>query len=303
MMFIGAFIWGVSFVAQSEGMNYIEPFTFNGIRSLMAGAALMLVIAVCKKIAPSLVSDPEPSGYIAGDKKADNIRLLKSGLICGVVLFIASTFQQFGVSMTSAGKTGFITAFYIVLVPVFGMFLGKKTGLPVWIAVALGIGGLYMLSINPGETINFGDFLVFICSIFYTVHILVIDKFSPFVNGIKLSCIQFTVSGLLSLPCMFIFESPDPKAIFSAMIPLLYSGIMSGAVAYTLQILAQQRTNATLATLIMSLESVFAVLAGWVLLHEILTVKEALGCVFMFCAVILAQLPIDEWIKNRKKKA
>nr|MBQ4318861.1 DMT family transporter [Clostridia bacterium] len=297
MMFLAAFIWGVSFVAQSEGMNYIGPFTFNGIRSLMAGLALMIIIPVLTKFVPSVMEEP------SGDKKANNRKLLKGGILCGIILFAASSLQQYGIVYTTAGKSGFITAFYIVLVPVCGIFLKKKIGFPVWIAVVLGIVGLYMLSIKEGESINIGDFLTLLCSFCYTAHILTIDHYSPFVNGVKLSCIQFSVAGLLSIPFMLIFEEQNLAAIASAVVPLLYSGIMSGAVAFTLQILAQQRTNATVATLIMSLESVFAVLAGWVLLHEVLSVKEFLGCVFMFCAVILAQLPIDEWIKNRKKKA
>jgi len=296
MMFLAAFIWGVSFVAQSEGMNYIGPFTFNGIRSLMAGLALMIIIPVLTKFVPSVMEEP------AGDKKENNRKLLKGGILCGIILFAASSLQQYGIVYTTAGKSGFITAFYIVLVPVCGIFLKKKIGFPVWIAVVLGIVGLYMLSIKEGESINIGDFLTLLCSFCYTAHILTIDHYSPFVNGVKLSCIQFTISGLLSIPFMLIFEEQNFAAIASAIVPLLYSGIMSGAVAFTLQILAQQRTNATVATLIMSLESVFAVLAGWVLLHEVLSVKEFLGCVFMFCAVILAQLPIDEWIKNKLKK-
>jgi len=296
MMFLAAFIWGVSFVAQSEGMNYIGPFTFNGIRSLMAGLALMIIIPVLTKFVPSVMEEP------AGDKKANNRKLLKGGILCGIILFAASSLQQYGIVYTTAGKSGFITAFYIVLVPVCGIFLKKKIGFPVWIAVVLGIVGLYMLSIKEGESINIGDFLTLLCSFCYTAHILTIDHYSPFVNGVKLSCIQFSVAGMLSIPFMLIFEEQNLAAIASAVVPLLYSGIMSGAVAFTLQILAQQRTNATVATLIMSLESVFAVLAGWVLLHEVLSVKEFLGCVFMFCAVILAQLPIDEWIKNKLKK-
>jgi len=277
-------------------MNYIGPFTFNGIRSLMAGLALMIIIPVLTKFVPSVMEEP------AGDKKANNRKLLKGGILCGIILFAASSLQQYGIVYTTAGKSGFITAFYIVLVPVCGIFLKKKIGFPVWIAVVLGIVGLYMLSIKEGESINIGDFLTLLCSFCYTAHILTIDHYSPFVNGVKLSCIQFSVAGLLSIPFMLIFEEQNLAAIASAVVPLLYSGIMSGAVAFTLQILAQQRTNATVATLIMSLESVFAVLAGWVLLHEVLSVKEFLGCVFMFCAVILAQLPIDEWIKNKLKK-
>ena len=263
----------------------------------MAGIALLIAVPLLTKFAPSVMEQPKE------DKKINDRRLLKGGIICGIILFIASTFQQYGVSMTTAGKAGFIIAFYIVLVPVCGIFMKKKVGLPVWCAVVLGIVGLYMLSIKPGETIGMGDLLVLVCSFFYTAHIITIDRVSPFVNGIKLSCIQFIVCGLLSIPFMIIFEEQNIDAIMSAMVPLLYAGVMSGAVAYTLQILAQQRTNATVATLIMSLESVFAALAGWLLINEVLTLKEFLGCVLIFIAVILAQLPVDEWIKNKFGKA
>jgi len=295
MILLAAFIWGVAFVAQSEGMNYIGPFTFNGIRSLMAGICLLIIILLMKKI------KPEAKNTSVNGKGFDK-RLLSGGIACGVVLFLASTFQQVGITMTTAGKAGFITAFYIVLVPVCGIFMKKKVGIPVWIAVVFGVVGLYMLSVKPGETVNFGDLLVLFCSFFFTAHILVIDRVSPFVSGIKLSCIQFLVSGTLSIPFMLIFEQPNISAIADAIIPLLYAGVMSGAVAYTLQILGQQRADATVATLLMSLESVFAALAGWMLLNEVLTVKEFVGCVLIFAAVILAQLPISEWIKKPEKK-
>ncbi len=223
--------------------------------------------------------------------KASRHILLIGGLCCGIALAVSSGFQQIGVANTTVGKAGFITALYIVIVPLLGIFLGKKVGALVWGGVGLAVIGMYLLCITEGFSISLGDLLVLICAVGFAVHILVIDHFSPKVDGVRMSCIQFFVCAVLSSIPMFIFETPSFSAILSAAMPILYTGVMSSGVAYTLQIVAQKDTDPTLASLLLSLESVFAVLAGWILLREGLSHRELLGCALVFAAVILAQWP------------
>ena len=204
---------------------------------------------------------------------------------------MASNLQQFGVKYTTVGKAGFITALYIVLVPIFGIFLKKKVGVKVWISVAISVVGLYLLCMTEKLSISKGDFLVLLCAIVFSIHILVIDHFSPLVDGVRMSCIQFWITGILSAIPMFLFEKPSLSAIFAAAVPLLYAGVMSSGVAYTLQIVAQKDADPTVASLILSLESVFSVLAGWAVLGQVMSMREICGCVLMFAAIILAQLP------------
>lgn len=279
MLFLTAFIWGTAFVAQSVGMDYLEPFTFNGVRSLIGGIALLPCIWLLHKLNGE--SKKEESGKV----------LLIGGLACGVLLFAASSLQQIGLKYTTAGKAGFITAFYIVIVPVLGIFLHKKIGWKIWFAVVLALAGLYFLCITESFSIGKGDVLIFLCALIFAVHILVIDYFSPKVDGVKMSCIQFLVCGILSLPFMFTIETPKAAAMTAAWMPLLYAGVLSCGVAYTLQILGQKNVNPAVASLILSLESCFSVLAGWIVLGERLSLRESAGCVLMFAAIILAQLP------------
>lgn len=279
MLFLTAFIWGTAFVAQSVGMDYLEPFTFNGVRSLIGGIALLPCIWLLHKLNGE--SKKEESGKV----------LLIGGLACGVLLFAASSLQQIGLKYTTAGKAGFITAFYIVIVPVLGIFLHKKIGWKIWLAVVLALAGLYFLCITESFSIGKGDVLIFLCALIFAVHILVIDYFSPKVDGVKMSCIQFLVCGILSLPFMFTIETPKAAAMTAAWMPLLYAGVLSCGVAYTLQILGQKNVNPAVASLILSLESCFSVLAGWIVLGERLSLRESAGCVLMFAAIILAQLP------------
>lgn len=279
MLFLTAFIWGTAFVAQSVGMDYLEPFTFNGVRSLIGGIALLPCIWLLHKLNGE--SKKEESGKV----------LLIGGLACGVLLFAASSLQQIGLKYTTAGKAGFITAFYIVIVPVLGIFLHKKIGWKIWLAVVLALAGLYFLCITESFSIGKGDVLIFLCALIFAVHILVIDYFSPKVDGVKMSCIQFFVCGILSLPFMFTIETPKAVAMTAAWMPLLYAGVLSCGVAYTLQILGQKNVNPAVASLILSLESCFSVLAGWIVLGERLSLRESAGCVLMFVAIILAQLP------------
>lgn len=279
MLFLTAFIWGTAFVAQSVGMDYLEPFTFNGVRSLIGGIALLPCIWLLHKLNGE--SKKEESGKV----------LLIGGLACGVLLFAASSLQQIGLKYTTTGKAGFITAFYIVIVPVLGIFLHKKIGWKIWLAVVLALAGLYFLCITESFSIGKGDVLIFLCALIFAVHILVIDYFSPKVDGVKMSCIQFFVCGILSLPFMFTIETPKAAAMTAAWMPLLYAGVLSCGVAYTLQILGQKNVNPAVASLILSLESCFSVLAGWIVLGERLSLRESAGCVLMFAAIILAQLP------------
>lgn len=280
MLILTAFIWGTAFVAQSVGMDYLGPFTFNGVRSIIGGIALLPCILLLGRI----------NGAPAA-KEQNKKDLIAGGAACGLLLFAASSLQQVGIQYTTAGKAGFITAFYIVIVPVLGIFLKKRIGWKVWTAVVLALTGLYFLCITEGFSIGKGDILIFLCALIFSVHILVIDYFSPKTDGVKMSCIQFFVCGIVSLPFMFLLETPKISAMFEGIGPLLYAGVLSCGVAYTLQIVGQKKVNPAVASLILSLESCFSVLAGWLVLGEKLSIRESAGCVLMFTAIILAQLP------------
>lgn len=279
MLFLTAFIWGTAFVAQSVGLDYLGSFTFNGVRSLIGGVALLPCIWILHRVNGKSRNE-------GGVKE-----LLIGGLACGILLFAASSLQQIGLKYTSAGKAGFITAFYIVIVPVLGVFLHKKIGWKIWLAVVLALAGLYFLCITESFAIGKGDILVFLCALVFAVHILVIDYYAPKVDGVMLSCIQFFVCGILSIPFMLALETPKLTAMVDAWMPLLYAGVLSCGVAYTLQILGQKNVNPAIASLILSLESCFSVLAGWIVLGEKLSLRESAGCLLMFAAIILAQLP------------
>lgn len=282
MLLLTAFIWGTAFVAQSVGMDYLGPFTFNGVRSLIGGVALLPCIWLLR-----MLNKKEDEQKVQREKKD----LIQGGIACGLLLFAASSLQQIGIQYTSAGKSGFITAFYIVIVPVLGIFLHKKIGWKVWIAVLLALAGLYFLCITEKFTIGKGDILIFLCALVFSLHIMVIDYFSPKVDGVKMSCIQFFVCGIVSIPFMFVLETPNVTDIVAGWMPLLYAGVLSCGVAYTLQIIGQKNVNPAIASLILSLESCFSVLAGWAVLGEHLSARESVGCILMFVAIILAQLP------------
>ncbi len=293
LLILTAFIWGTAFVAQSVGMDYLGPFTFNGVRSLVGGAALLPCIWFLGVLNGKDTAGKDADGK--PDEKASvpsgRKELVLGGIACGVLLFGASSLQQLGIQYTTAGKAGFITACYIVIVPVLGVFLGKRIGWKVWLAVATALVGLYFLCITEKFTIGKGDVLIFVCAIVFSLHILVIDYFSPKVDGVKMSCIQFFVCGIVSLPFMFVLETPKVGAMLEGWMPLLYAGVLSCGVAYTLQIIGQKNVHPAIASLILSLESCFSVLAGWIVLGERLSAKESIGCVLMFAAIILAQLP------------
>lgn len=285
LLLLTATIWGVAFVSQSVGMDYVGPFTFNAVRSLIGAAVLVPCIALLKKMQRG------EKGQEEVHKKEDKKTLLLGGICCGVILAVASSLQQFGLLYTTVGKAGFITAMYIVLVPILGIFAGKKVGLRIGISVVTAVAGLYLLCMTESLRLEAGDILVLLCAVVFSFHIIVIDHFSPLVDGVKMSCIQFLTCGILCSVCMFLFEEPKLSMIFAAWKPVLYAGVMSCGVAYTLQIVGQKGMNPTVASLIMSLESVISVLAGFVLLHEVLSRRELFGCVLMFAAIILAQLP------------
>lgn len=290
MLLITSIIWGTAFVAQSEGMNYVEPFTYNAMRTLLGGVILIPVMILFR------FSDKRNGK----EKSSCSLKnTIIGGICCGIALFIASSFQQAGIAHTTAGKAGFVTALYIVIVPMIGIFLHKKMPLRMWLFIAIALAGFWLLCIKQDIGISSGDLLVFFGAIFFAVHITVIDYFNQKnTDGVLMSCIQFFTAGLLMLICMFIFEKPTIPNIMGAGGTILYAGILSCGVAYTLQILGQKHTNPTLATMLMSLESVFAALSGWLILGEKLSIKEFIGCVLIFAAVILAQLAGTDKLKK-----
>ncbi len=285
MLLLAALIWGAAFVAQRTGMEYVGPFTFNGIRTLLGALALVPVIVLMNRQQKGQ-GESSPA-QMAREKR----NLLIGGSLCGIILFVASSLQQYGLVYTTAGKAGFITALYIVFVPLCGLFLKRKIRPLLWLCVGLATLGLYLLSVQEGFAINSGDLLVLASAFAFTAHILVIDHFSPQTDGVKMSCLQFLVCGVLSLPFMLAFETVNWSDIKACWLPIAYAGILSCGVAYTLQIIAQKRTEPTIASLLLSLESAFALLAGMVILHEQVSSREAVGCLIMFAAIILAQLP------------
>jgi drug/metabolite transporter (DMT)-like permease len=295
MLFTTAFIWGSAFVAQKAGMDYIGPFTYNGLRSLLGALVLvpvvLLVNALQKKKGAAELSSDETGTDRQITLKQQRKTLLAGGLACGVALFIGSSLQQIGLVYSSAGKAGFITALYIVLVPILGLFIGRKVRRILWLSVALATAGLYLLCIKENFTIGKGDILIIICAFAFAVHILIIDHFSPKVDGIKMSCLQFLFAGLFSIPFMLIFETINWSDILAGWFPILYTAVMSCGIAYTLQIIGQKDVEPAVASLILSLESVFAVITGIIVLHEQISTRELIGCIIMFAAIILAQLP------------
>lgn len=287
LLFLTAFIWGVAFVAQSVSMDYIEPLTFICLRSLIGGSFLIPCIWFLNR------GKRQEKGY-DGAKKTPwrkNRKLFMGGIVCGLFLFAANCFQQTGIQYTTVGKAGFITAFYIIIVPLIGIFLKRYCGFLTWAAVAIALVGLYFLCINERLQIQKGDFLVLVSAFLFAGQIMAIDYYVQFVDAVKMSCIQFFTGGVLGGIGMLLFENPQWSSITAAAVPVLYTGIMSTGVAYTLQIVGQKGMNPTIAALILSLESVFSALSGFVILHQVLSFRELFGCTLMFVAIVLAQLP------------
>ncbi len=280
LLVLTALIWGCAFVAQSVGMDYVGPFTFNMARFLIGAIVLLPVIWFMDR-----------QRKTGAEKGAGQKTLIIGGICCGIALAVASTLQQWGILFTTVGKAGFITAMYIVIVPLLGIFIGKKVRPLIIGCVAIAVVGFYFLCMTESLRLGLGDFLVLLCAIAFSIHILVIDHFSPKVDGVKMSAIQFLTAAIISAVPTLLWEQPVFTEILQAWQPVLYAGVMSCGVAYTLQIIAQKNADPTVASLLLSLESVFSVLAGWVLLGQGLSLKEMFGCVLIFCAIILAQLP------------
>ncbi len=279
MLFLTAIIWGFAFVAQSAGMEYIGPFTFNFFRTLLGGLVLLPVVFAVKH----------------GKKtKQERKMLLLGGVCCGLLLCVATNVQQIGIMSTTVGKTGFLTSAYIVFVPVLGIFFRRKCGWNVWTGVVLALAGMYLLCIGESFVIATGDIYILICAFVFAIHIMAVDYFAPKVDGVSLSCIQFLVCSACSAVLMLAFEEMDFAGLKGALGSLLYAGVMSCGVAYTLQILGQKNYNPSIAALILSLESTFSVLGGFIFLGEELSARELGGCVLMFAAIVLTQLPIGK---------
>ena len=279
LLLVTAIIWGSAFVAQSVAADLVGTFTFQALRSLLGGLVLLPVVA------GNAVMRRKRGVAPIGSRRT----LWCGGILCGVMLCVASCLQQGGIAYTSVGNAGFITAMYILLVPLLGMFFGKKVGSRLWICIGMAIVALYLLSIKDGFHMSKGDLLMLACALAFSVHILLVDHFTPKV--VQLACIQFFVAGLLPLPLMLFFERPTAANIAAAWLPIAYAGVLSSGIGYTFQILGQKYTKPSVASLLMSLESVFAVLAAALILHQVPTLRETLGCVLMFAAIILAQLP------------
>ncbi len=295
LLVITALVWGVAFVAQRQGGAEAGPYTFNCVRSFLGGLVLLPVIPFLDKV----------TGHKKQNTVQDKRRLAAGGILCGTVLFVSSTLQQMGMYYgTTAGKAGFLTACYILLVPVFGIIFGRRCRWNVWISILTAIVGLYFLCLTNGMSLQRSDGLVLLCSVCFSIHIMVVDHFSPLVDGVRMSCIQFFTCGVLGLIPMFGVDAAHFPGgvlawfqIFGSLdvwIPILYAGVMSCGVGYTLQIVGQNGVNPSVASLLMSLESVFSVLAGMLLLHETMSGREVLGCVLVFAAVLFAQIDFSK---------
>lgn len=293
LLLMTAIIWGSAFIAQSKGADVIGPFTFNTVRYALAVVALLPVIYIFsrKRNSENTVDQDIP--------KANGTKtLIIGGIATGIALFTASSLQQYAMAFTTAAKAGFITTLYVILVPIVGIFLKKKIRPIIWFCALLAVIGLYLLSIKPGTfSISRGDFFVLLCALAFTGHILIIDYFSPKTDGVKLSCIQFAVVSIASFVAMMMTETFVLSEVLDAIIPLLYTGVLSSSVGYTCQIIAQKKADPVISSLILSLESVFAAIFGALILHESMSGREITGCAIMFVAIIIAQLPEK---KNRR---
>ena len=291
LLLTAAIIWGFAFVAQEKAAVTVQPFTLNATRALIAAAALVPIAAITRRMQGKRLLE---------SFSADRKQLVKAGVICGIMLCISTNLQQFGISLFPEGApasahSGFLTALYILFVPLFGLFLGKKPGIFVTIAVILATVGLYFLCLYNGfGTLYTGDIVVLMCGMAFAVQILCVDRFISSVDGVKLSSLQFLVTGVLSAILMLIFEKPNLSAILAAWQPILYLALMSSGIAYTLQIIGQKYASSpTLASILMSMESVFAFIGGMIFMGAIPKTNEWIGCGLMLIAIIIAQLPSD----------
>lgn len=295
-LLLAALIWGLCFVAQSVGMEYVGPFTFQAVRCIL-GALVLTAVSF------GMDAWRKRRGTWKQPAPVERRRLWLGGLCCGLALFVAANLQQVGMKYTTVAKAGFITSMYLVLVPFASVVLGRRPRAKNWLCVGIAAVGLYFLSISGSFSLSKGDFLVLLCAAAFTVHIMVIDWFAPGLDGVKLSCIQFWITGVLSAVPMLRLEQPTMQALQIAWLPIVYAGVMSCAVAYTLQIIGQQSVQPVLATLLMSLESVFSLLGGMVILRQIPTGREFFGCGLVFTAVVLAQVPVENLLRRRRGEA
>lgn len=282
MLLLAAMIWGAAFTAQSVGMEFVGPFTFQAARQML-GCLVLLPIIFLRDKAGSEPNRPKT--------KKDHLLLIGSGALCGFILFCACSLQQFGLLYTTPGKAGFLTALYIIFVPIVGLFINRKAGFGLALSVILAAVGLYFLCMDGSLSLGKGELLNLLCALCFTAHILFLDRISPKVDGVRLSSLQFFFCSVFSIPCMLLTETVAVKDVLSCWLPICYTGILSCGAGYTLQILAQKNTDPTIASITMSMESVFAVVFGWILLGDALGAKEIFGCVLMFAAIVLAQLP------------
>lgn len=282
MLTASAFIWGTALVAQSMGMDHLGPFTFNALRFLIGGLMLLPIVLVAGRKRKCLgVQTPKGEWGL----------LLKGGACCGAIVFTSATLQQYGLTQTTVGKAGFISSLYIVIVPLFGLFFRKKVPVLTWCCIAVATGGMYLLCMTDGLSLGVGDTFVLLCAVSTAAHILTVGHLAPKVDGVRLTCIQFFTCSILSWSAAFLFEKVSLAAIWQSAVPVLYTGVLSCGVAYTFQALGQKEVSPVIASLLFSLESVFSVLAGWLVLGETLTPKEVVGCVLIFVAILAAQLP------------
>lgn len=283
LLLLTAIIWGTAFVFQRSGMEIIEPLTFNAARMALAAVVIGILAFVMRRKRRDM---PE------AEQKQTDKNTLKGGMFCGIFLAVASIFQQAGLVYTPAGKAGFITAMYMLLVPVIGfVFLKRKNTWLVWFAVLLGVTGMYFLCITDKFSLSHGDFLVCMCAFVFSFHIIFCDHYVKLADPIGMSAVQFVTATVISVIAAFVFEKPSAEKLISALVPIIYCGIVSGGIGYTLQIVAQKYTDPTVASLLLSMESVFAAIAGALILSERMSVRELIGCAIMLVAVILVQLP------------
>lgn len=294
LLMLAAFIWGTAFVAQSKGLEQIGNFTFLCLRSCLAVVVLTPVSFFIFKSNRKRIGNG-PNGE---NKTFISKRLVLGGILCGASVCAASAVQQYGIILSGVGKSGFLTTLYILIVPLLGLVFRRKVKPVLWVCIAIATCGMYFLCVTEAGSINIGDVFLIACAFLFAVQIMIVDHFVKTVDGVRLSLVQFFVAAIISAICMFLFEEVDPVAIGDAWFSIFYAGVLSSGIAFTLQIVAQKNLNPTVASLIMSLESVFAALAGAVF-GERLSANEIFGCVLVFAAIILAQLPVEKLYKKK----
>jgi drug/metabolite transporter (DMT)-like permease len=285
ILLLTAAIWGLSFVAQRVGMQHIGAFTYNGIRFALGSLSLLPVLYFSGRKSNNEIYNGESKEF----KESDEKTIIKSGILAGLALFMASSFQQVGLIYTTAGKAGFITSLYVVIVPILGIFLKQKTHITTWLGALIAVVGLYLLSISENFTIEFGDFLEIIGAFFYAIHIQLIDRYIKDIDPIKFSSVQFATCSVLSMIIAFIFEEITLSGLSGALMPILYGGIMSCGVAYTLQAIGQKNANPSHAAIALSMEAVFGAIGGALVLHEVLPIRGYIGCALMMVGILIAQ--------------